>query len=82
VKWFSSNPVVLVWMAFLLAMVVLPGTRHEICPERFRLFMAYYRAAQNTNAPLTFRERLMYSFSQAYAAREPQPETTARSFAF
>ena len=34
--------------------------------------MEYYRAAENTNAPLTFRERVVYSLSQADAADKPR----------
>jgi hypothetical protein len=76
VKWFSANRITLGGIVFLLTVLCLPSVRREVCPARLCRFMAYYEAAKNTNAPLSFRERVMYSLSQADAADKPRTEPT------
>jgi hypothetical protein len=83
VKQFSSNRITLAGVVFLLTVLALPGVRREVCPARIRRFMEYYQAAKNTNAPLSFRERIMYILSEADAAENPRTETsTLRPDAF
>jgi hypothetical protein len=66
----------------LLTVMAVPTLRHEFCPQRFCRFMEYYRASKNTNAPLTFGERIVYSLSQADAAQRPQASASGSRYAF
>jgi len=43
-----------------------------VCPIRFCRLLENYRAAKNANAPLSFRERVVYSLSQTEAAEQQQ----------
>jgi hypothetical protein len=76
VKWFSANRITLGGTVFLLTVLSFPGVRREVCPARFCRLLEYYQTAKNTNAPLTFGERVMYSLSQANAADVPRVKTT------
>jgi hypothetical protein len=72
VRRFSKYRLALGGIALLPAVFSLPGVRREFCPAGLCRFLEYYRAAENTNAPLTFRERVVYSLSQADAADKPR----------